>query len=135
MSQNPRDYFRNGEVYVWKETFAVVKAKRPLSGSFAIVHDRKETNEITAIIDQAKLEQHKENIIEYDGDWKIITFDMILPLDMVGWLAELADEFAEEGISILILSTFSTDHVLIQDYDLAKAMKKLESLGCRVQER
>ena len=95
MSQNPRDYFRNGEVYVWKETFAVVKAKRPLSGSFAIVHDRKETNEITAIIDQAKLEQHKENIIEYDGDWKIITFDMILPLDMVGWLAELAHHFPQ----------------------------------------
>ena len=134
-NHNPRDYFRNGTVYVWKETFAVVKAKRPLSGSFAIVHDRKETNEITAVIDQTKLEAHKEDIIEFDGDWKIITFDMILPLDMVGWLAEITDEFAEEGISILVLSSYSTDHVLVQTYDLEKAIKKLKSLGSRVTEK
>lgn len=132
---NPRDYFRNGTIYVWKETFAVVKAKRPLPDSFAVIHDRKETNEITAVIDQTKLEAHKEDIIEFDADWKIITFDMILPLDMVGWLAEVTDEFAEEGISILVLSSYSTDHVLVQSYDLEKAVKKLKSLGSRVTEK
>lgn len=132
MNTNPRDYFRNGEVYVWKETFAVAKTKKPLEGAFAVIQDR---NEITAVIDQTKLEAYRENVIESDTGWKVITFDMILPLNMVGWLAELSSELAGEGISILIVSAYSTDHVLVKEGDLSKALVKLQSLGCRVKEK
>lgn len=129
---NPKDYFRNGEVYVWKETFAVAKTSKPFEEAFVIIQDK---NEITAVIDQTKLEVHREDVIESDAGWKIITFDMILPLNMVGWLAELSSAFAEEGISILIVSAYSTDHVLVKEPDLSKALAKLQSLGCRVKEK
>ncbi|MBI2642142.1 MAG: ACT domain-containing protein [Candidatus Wildermuthbacteria bacterium] len=132
MNTNPRDYFRNGEIYAWKEIFAVAKTKKPLHEAFAVVQDK---NEVTVIIDQAKLGAEKENIIELDTGWKIITFDMILPLNMVGWLAALSGALAEEGISILIVSAYSTDHVLVKEPDLAKALAKLQSLGCRVTEK
>lgn len=130
--KKPEDYFNNGEVYVWKETFAVAKAKKPLPDAMVTIQDK---NEITVVIDQEKLEAHKDDLIEIDKDWKIITFDMLLPLDMVGWIAKVSEILAEEGISILILSAYSTDHVLVQTADLEKAVNKLKSMGCRISER
>lgn len=129
--KKPEDYFNNGQVYIWKETFAVAKAKKPLPDAVVIIQDK---NEITAVIDQEKLEAHKDDLQETDKDWKIITFDMLLPLDMVGWIAKVSEILAEEGISILILSAYSTDHVLVKTSDLEKAVNKLQSMGCRISE-
>ena len=126
------DYLRNGEIYVWKETFAVAKAKGPVSGVFAAIYDK---NENTVIIDQSKLEENKASIEETDNDWKIITFDMLLPIDMVGFIATVSNALAQEGISILWISAYSTDHLLIQESDLSKALLKLQSLGCRIKEK
>jgi len=130
--KKPEDYFNNGEVYVWKETFAVAKSKKPLPDAVVTIQDK---NEITVVIDQKILEAHKEDLTEIDKDWKIITFDMLLPLDMVGWIAKVSNILAEEGISILILSAYSTDHVLVQVSDLEKAVNKLQSMGCRITEK
>ncbi|MBI1971334.1 MAG: ACT domain-containing protein [Candidatus Wildermuthbacteria bacterium] len=126
------DYLRNGEIYVWKETFSIAKAKGQILGAFAAIHDK---NENTVIIDQAKLQENEQHIEEADKDWKIITFDMLLPIDMVGFIATISGALAQEGISILWVSAFSTDHVLIQQNDLAKALLKLQSLGCRIKEK
>lgn len=130
--KKPEDYFNNGEVYVWKETFAVAKSKKPLLDAVVTIQDK---NEITVVIDQEKLEAHKDDLVETDKDWKIITFDMLLPLDMVGWIAKVSDILADENISILIFSAYSTDHVLVQVPDLEKAVNKLKSMGCRISER
>ncbi len=130
--KKPEDYFNNGEVYVWKGTFAVAKSKRPLPDAVVVIQDK---NEITIVIDQAKLEEHKDDITETDKDWKIITFDMLLPLDMVGWIAKVSDILADEGVSILIFSAYSTDHVLVQVSDIEKAVNKLQSMGCRIKEK
>lgn len=126
------DYLRNGSVDVWKETFAIAKTKGPISGVFAAIYDK---NENTIIFDQALLEGNSQHIIEVDKDWKILTLDMLLPLDMVGFIAAVSNALAGEGISILWISAYSTDHVLIKERDLAKAIKKLESLGCRIKEK
>lgn len=127
-----QEYLSNGQVYIWKETFAVAKANKSVEDVFAAIRDKDGT---TVVIDQTKLEQYKDSIIEADNDWKIITFDLLLPIDMVGFLAFVSNALAEEGISILVISAYSTDHVLVQTYDLEKAKKKLESLGCKIVER
>lgn len=69
-----KNYFKNGKVYIWKETFAIIKAKRPYPNAFANIIDN---NETTVIIEQSKY--NNEDIIEIEKDWKILTFDMILP--------------------------------------------------------
>jgi len=130
--KKPEDYFNNGQVYVWKETFAVAKSKKPLPDAVVTIQDK---SEITVVIDQEKLEAHKDDLVETDKDWKIITFDMLLPIDMVGWIAKVSDILADEQISILILSAYSTDHVLVKTSDLEKAVNKLQSMGCRISER
>lgn len=41
------NYFKNSKVYVWKETFAIIKSKKPYPNAFANIIDKKEKNLIT----------------------------------------------------------------------------------------
>lgn len=124
------DYFKNGKACVRKETFAVVKSKRSLPNAFAVIQDK---NEITVIIDQSKI--NNKDVIEIEKDWKIFTFDMILPFELVGFLAKISKVLADEKISIFAISAYSTDHILVKEKDLAKAIKKLENLGFIIEEK
>ena len=124
------DYFKKGKVYVWKETFAVVKAKRPLPDAFAVIQDK---NEITVVIDQSRV--NDEDVIELEKSWKLITFDMILPFGLVGFLARVSQALADENISIFAISAYSTDHILVKQKDLPQAINKLENLGCIIEEK
>ena len=124
------DYFQNSKVYVWKETFAVVKSKRPLPDAFAVIQDK---NEVTVVVDQSKVTN--QDIIEIERDWRILTFDMVLPFDLVGFLAVVSSTLAEEEISIFAISAYSTDHILVKQKDLARAVKKLKTLGCIIEEK
>lgn len=124
------DYFKNGKVYVWKEKFAVVKSKKPMSNAFAVIKDK---NETTVVIDHSKVKD--KNIIKIERGWKVLTFDMTLPFKVVGFLAKISKALADENISIFAVSSYSTDHILVKKKDLSKAINKLESLGCIVEEK
>lgn len=123
-----QNYFKNGRVYVWKETFAIVKSKKACPNAFANIVDK---NEITVIIEQPKV--NEDDVIE--RGWKILTFDMVLPFGLVGFLAKISQALADEKIPIFVISAYSTDHILVREEDLAKAVKKLESLGFEVAEK
>ncbi len=53
--------------------------------------------------------------------------------DQAGVLAELAGLLAAAGVSVLALSTYDTDYILLPDQDLAKAQEALQSGGHLVQ--
>ncbi|MBI1888976.1 MAG: ACT domain-containing protein [Candidatus Spechtbacteria bacterium] len=125
------DFLNNGEIYVWKEKFAVAKTKSQIQGAFATIVDK---NEITTICERSILPA-KDIIDVGEDDWRIITFAMLLPMDLVGFIAKISGAIAEEGISILYVSSYSTDHLLVQEKDLEKAIAKLRKLGCRVKEK
>ena len=118
------DYFKNQKVYVWKETFAIVKSKNILPNVFAAIKDKRE---ITVIIDQSKI--NIKGAIKIRKNYKILTFGMVLPFGLVGFLAKISKALAEENISIFAISAYSTDHILIRNKDLKNAVKKLKSLG------
>ncbi|GAH97357.1 unnamed protein product [marine sediment metagenome] len=125
-----KNYFKNGKVYVWKETFAIIKSKKPCSKAFVNIIDK---NETTVIIEQSKYDD--ENVIEIEKDWKILTFHMVLPFGLVGFLAKVSKVLADEKISIFAISAYSTDHILVKEKDLARAEEKLKELGCIVEEK
>jgi hypothetical protein len=124
------DYFRNGKVYIWKETFAVVKSKKTYPVAFANIIDK---NETTVIIDQSKF--NEKDAVEIEKDWKILTFDMVLPFGLVGFMAKVSQALADEKISIFAISAYSTDHILVKEKDLNKTIKELENLGCIIEKR
>ncbi len=125
-----KNYFKNGEVYIWKETFAIIKSKKPYSNAFANIIDK---NETTVVIEQTKY--NDEDVIEIEKDWKILTFDMVLPFGLVGFLAKVSKVLADEKIPIFAISAYSTDHILVKEKDLARAEGKLKELGCVVEEK
>jgi len=100
------------------------------SDAFANIIDK---NETTVIINQSKV--NDEDVIEIEKDWKILTFDMVLPFGLVGFLAKVSKVIADEKISIFAISAYSTDHILVKENDLAKAKEKLENLGCIIEEK
>ena len=124
------NYFKNGKVYIWKETFAIIKSKKPYPNAFVNIIDK---NETTVIIEQSKYDD--EDVIEIEKDWKILTFDMVLPFELVGFLAKVSKVLADEKIPIFAISAYSTDHILIKEKDLAITNEKLKNLGCIVEEK
>jgi len=125
-----KNYFKNGKVYIWKETFAIIKAKKPYPNAFTNIIDK---NETTVIIKQSKY--NEKNVIEIEKDWKILTFDMALPFGLVGFLAKVSKVLADEKIPIFAISAYSTDHFLVKEKDLIRAKEKLKELGCTIEEK
>jgi len=124
------NYFKNGKVYVWEEIFAIIKSKKPYPNAFANIIDK---NETTVIIEQSKY--NDEDVVEIEKGWKILTFDMILPFELVGFLTKVSKVLADEKIPIFAISAYSTDHILVKEKDLVRAEEKLKELGCIVEEK
>ncbi len=60
-----------------------------------------------------------------EGDFRLLTFDIELNFSVIGFLAEVSRILAEAEISIIALSAFSRDHLLIKQEDLSKTLKTL----------
>jgi uncharacterized protein len=126
---NLREYFRNGRAVVAPGTYAIVKTKRALVNALAVIKDDRET---TCIIDESKLGAQK--FVGFEGDWRMITFDMVLPLSLIGFFAAVSGALAEAGVNIFTISAYTTDHVFVKDQKLETAIKALEKLGLSVRQ-
>jgi hypothetical protein len=131
----PEDHLKNTTAYFWDETFAIIKAKHTYSEAFATITDK---DEITVIIDQSKLDNTNHsaienyNLSETERNWKILTLDVVFPLDTVGMLAKISGALAKRGISIMTISAYSRDHFLIREKDMDAAAAAFKSLGISV---
>jgi len=127
---NLENYFKNGKIIVWKEIFAIIKAREPDFGAFVNIIDK---NEITVIMDQLKY--IPENVIKIEKDYKLLTFNMAIPFEVIGFMAKVSRALADEKIALFAISAYSTDHILVKETDLLKTKKVLEKLGCLIEEK
>ena len=87
----------------------------------------KDKDEITVV---TKKENLKElNVLEIVGDYKLIEFKPAVPFQTVGFLAKIAETIANEGINILIISTFSKDYIMIKEELCEKGILSLKNVG------
>jgi len=126
-SNDIRTYFKNGRALVSSRTYAIIKTKRAYANAFAVIKDDRET---TCIIDESKLGTQK--FLGFEGDWRMITFDMVLPLSLVGFFAAVSGALADAGVNIFTISAYTTDHVFVKNQKLDVAVKTLEKLGMSV---
>ena len=124
-----RTYFKSGRALVSPRTYAIIKTKRACANAFAVIKDDRET---TCIIDESKLGTQK--FLGFEGDWRMITFDMVLPLSLVGFFAAVSGALAEAGVNIFTISAYTTDHVFVKNQKLDVAVKTLEKLGMSVRQ-
>ena len=110
-------------IKVWEEDFAIVKSKRNYDSAFANIKDN---NELTVIVEQNKVDE--QDVIEIERDWKLITFETVLDFNLIGFISKISSALAESNISIFVISSYSTDHILIKKKDLDKTLEILKNL-------
>ncbi len=119
------------KVKVHKRLFAVAKLKDlPSNDFFAVV----KYDGVTVVLQERELERVRDEVVECERGFRLLTFDATLPFDLVGFIARVSAALAEKGVSVLVFSSYSTDHILVRDKDLSKALNALKGMGFDVDE-
>lgn len=89
-----------------------------------------DVSEVSLVLKANEWDGLKENFHDYEeeGPYRLITFDIVLDLAIVGYLAVISRVLADEGISIYALSTYLRDHVLVKESDAETAVNILKEL-------
>lgn len=132
------EILKNARVDVSAETFTLVSLihedwirllQNPelsprMTAPFMIFYDK---HEVTLLLDETDFEtmRHALRDANIERGFRLLTFDIVLGFNVVGFLAEVSRILADAGISIVALSAFSRDHLLIKQADLASALKEL----------
>lgn len=95
-----------------------------MTAPFMIFRDKFETTLLLDETDFGTL-RHAVRDAKIERNFRLLTFDIELDFTVVGFLAEITRILAAENISIVALSAFSRDHLLIKQDDLAKTLKVL----------
>lgn len=66
-----------------------------------------------------------------EQNFRLLTLDVELPWDVVGFLARVTEILAAEGVAVGALAAFSRDHLLVKQDDLARTLR---ALGPHVEE-
>ncbi|CAN5796791.1 hypothetical protein BH24ACI1_BH24ACI1_07350 [soil metagenome] len=95
-----------------------------MTAPFMIFRDKWE---VTLLFDETDFGTIRHAIREAktEGNFRLLSFDIELDFNVVGFLAEVARILAEAEIPIVALSAFSRDHLLIKQQDLSKTLKCL----------
>lgn len=95
-----------------------------MTAPFMIFKDKFET---TLLLDETDFSaiRHAVRDAKIERGFRLLTFDIELDFNVVGYLAEVSRILASAEIPIVALSAFSRDHLLIKQADLAKALKVL----------
>ena len=95
-----------------------------MSAPFMILSDKWE---VTLLLDEVDFGtiRHAIRDAKIEGNFRLLSFDIELDFNVVGFFAEISRILANANISIIALSAFSRDHLLIKQEDLSKALKVL----------
>lgn len=108
----------------WFELLKKPELAPRMSAPFMIFKDN---FEITLLLDEIDFGKIKNDLqlTKYESGFRMLTFDIELDFNVVGFLAEITKILAEAEISIIALSAFSRDHILVKQENLANALKVL----------
>jgi hypothetical protein len=133
-----KDLLKKSRVEIAPETFNLVALRHEdwlkllenpelsprMTAPFMIFKEKYET---TLMLDDEDFQtvRHALRDAKIERGFRLLTFDQVMDFSVVGFLAEVARILAEAEISIVALSAFSRDHLLIKQENLAKALKVL----------
>lgn len=108
----------------WKKLLETPELSPRLTSPFMIFKDKWEVTLVLDDIDYGTL-RHIVRDSKVERNFRFLSFDVDLDFDVVGFMAQIAKILAEAEISILPISSFSRDHLLVRQDDLANALKAL----------
>ncbi len=83
--------------------------------------------EVTLLLDETDWQtmRHAARDARVEGGFRLVTFDLELSWNVVGYLARVTEILAGAGVSVGALSSFSRDHLLIKQDELGTALRVL----------
>ncbi len=138
MDESVRKILNAAKLEVAPETFTLVSVSKKEwpklledqglsprgTAPFMIFSDKYEVTLLLDEIDFGTI-RHAIRDAKVEGGFRLLTFAAVLDFAVVGFLAEISGIMRDAGISIVALSGFSRDHLLVKQADLAKALKSL----------
>lgn len=94
-------------------------------GFFATLRD---ANELTVVMAEAR---SLDDALTEAG-WRRLRVAGTLDFSLVGIIADLSAALADASISVFVISSYDTDHILVKDTDVARATVALEARGHRI---
>lgn len=87
----------------------------------------RDEHEVTLLLDESdwKTMRHAARDARVEGGLRLVTLDIALDWNVVGYLARVTQILAAANISVGSLSAFSRDHLLIRQDDLGAALRVL----------
>jgi uncharacterized protein len=67
--------------------------------------------------------------VRHEGDWACLKLEGPFPFSQTGVLASFITPLSDQAISILAVSTFDTDCVLVKESSLERAVEVLQQAG------
>ena len=94
------------------------------SAPFMLLRD---AHEVTLLLDETdwRTMRHAVRDARVEADFRLLTFDLELDWNVVGFLARVTEILADAGVSCGALSAFSRDHLIIKQDDLGTALRVL----------
>ena len=83
--------------------------------------------EVTLLVEESdwRAMRHAARDAKTEAGFRLVTLDVELGWDVVGFLAHVTRILADAGVPVGALSAFSRDHLLIKQDDLGKALRAL----------
>lgn len=126
------------KIKVHSDLFSIVSIKKKyenkakeiaknLNSFYSITFDIEEISLVVKETDWLVIRDHFDSYQE-EGPFCLITFDIILDLSIVGFLAFISRKLAEKQVSIYVISTYLRDHILVKKGDCNKTVEVLLNL-------
>ena len=108
----------------WKRLLENPELSPRAESNFMLLQDR---FEVTLLVEDTdwRAMRHTARDARVEAGFRLVTFDIELPWNVVGFLARVTEILAGEGVAVGALSAFSRDHLLIKQDDLGKALRVL----------
>ena len=87
----------------------------------------RDSRQVTLLLEENDYQRirHLVRDAKIERGFRLITLDIELPWNVVGYLARVTEILAASGIPVGALSSFSRDHLLIKQDDLGRALRVL----------
>ena len=95
-----------------------------MTAPFMIFRDKFEVTLLLDEVDYGTI-RHAIRDAKVQGGFRLLTFDVVMDFTVVGFMAEVSRILAVAGTSIVAISAFSRDHILVSQNDLGNALKAL----------
>ena len=108
----------------WRRLLEQPELSPRADAPFMLLRDEHEVTLLLAEEDW-RVMRHAARDARTEGGFRLLTLDIELGWQVVGYLARVTEILAQGGIPVGALSAFSRDHLLVKQDDLGRALRVL----------